>query len=197
MKKLIVLIFAAIACNSYGQQQTFRGLSFYNSHTAMPFSKFGKLISGTVHPGIELSQRKIFSRHKKHDWFWDAKASVFYHRFVQWGIPISAGAGYRYKLLHDLSLDASVSAGYMHSIPTHDKFKLNEEGNYINNNGVGRSQGTINVGFAINYTLNPLSDKKVEIFTAYSQSLQMPFIKSYVPLLPYNQLHVGIRKQIK
>ena|SRR6218665_2538975 len=197
MKRLIIVALLLYACNSYCQKQTFRGISFYNAHSAMPFSKFGRLISGTIHPGLEVSQRKIFSRHNKHDWFWDVKASVFYHRFVQWGIPLSVGIGYRYKILHDLSLDASLSGGYMHSIPDHQKFKLNSSGNYQSNKGIGRSQANANIGFVLNYTLNPFAQKRVEIFTGYYQEIQMPFIKSYVPLLPYNQLAIGIRKQIK
>ncbi len=197
MKVLLLTTLLLLSGNSYCQKQTLRGVAVYNTQSAMPFSKFGSLVSGIIHPGVEVSHRRIFNQKKRHDWFWDARASVFYHRFVQLGIPVSASIGYKYKLLKDLTLDASLGGGYLHSIPAAQKFKLDEQGEYKNNKGIGRSQAHVNVGLAINFVVNPLSDKKLEVFAGNYQMLQLPFIKSYVPILPYNQLMLGVRKQIK
>ena len=32
----------------------------------------------------------------------------------------------------------------------------------------------------------------VKVFSTYQQQIQMPFVKSYVPILPYNSLIVGV-----
>lgn len=197
MKTLLITILLLQTGTAFCQKETLRGFTVYNSQPALPFSRFKSLLTGIKHPGLEIFQRKIFKQRKKYAMFWDVKASVFYHRFVQWGIPVSANVGYKYKLLHDLSFDVSLGGGYLHSIPATEKLKLDEQGLYKSNKGIGRAQANVNAGFAMNFTVNPLSERRHEVFIGYNQMMQLPFIKSYVPLLPYNQLLFGVRKKIK
>ena len=82
----------------------------------------------------------------------------------------------------------------MHSIPDTAKRKLSEEGEYENNKGIGRMQAMATYGIGFSYVLNPAAAKTIRVFTSYQQRLQFPFVKSYVPLLPYNSFIIGLIK---
>ena len=195
MKRLIILAGLFIYFNYSPAQSVpkkYISLGIYNTQNEFPFGKFTGLFSEIIHPGIEAGIGKNFSIKKKHDWFLELKLSYFYHRFVQHGIPVYANLGYRYKFNNRFSAETSFGLGYMHSIPATSKFKL-ENGEYVNNKGVGRMQGMVNYALGLNYLINPSAKKSLTAFAQYQQRLQMPFINSYVPLLPYNSFQLGIK----
>lgn len=128
--------------------------------------------------------------------FFELKFAYFFHRFVQHGFPLNLNFGYRYKINSRLSAETSIGAGYMHSIPAAGKLKLNENGEYVNNKGAGRMQAIVTYGLGLSYAMNPSSAQPVRIFTNYQQRVQMPFVKSYVPLLPYNSFMIGLSKPL-
>ena len=41
------------------------------------------------------------------------------------------------------------------------------------------------------FVINPSAQNLLQVFMNYQQRLQTPFVKSYVPLLPYNNLSLG------
>jgi len=192
---IVALLITVISVNA--QKEKYLSLGVYNTQNAMPFGKFSGLFSEILHPGIEFGYGKILSQMQKHEWFGELKLSYFYHRYVQHGIPLYVNLGYRYKIVQRLSAEASFGLGYMHSIPATGKYKLNGGGEYENNKGVGRMQATASFGIGLNYVLTPASAKPVKIFTLYQQRVQMPFVRSYVPLLPYNSFMVGASRPIK
>lgn len=195
MKKIIMLSGYLIYFNFSPAQSVpdkYLSLGIYNTQNEIPFGKFTGLFSEIFHSGIEAAVGNNFSEKKKHEWFIELKVSYFYHRFVQHGIPVYANLGYRYKFNNRLSAETSFGLGYMHSIPATSKFKL-ENGEYVNNKGVVRMQGMGNYSLGLNYILNPSDQKSKTAFALYQQRLQMPFIKSYVPLLPYNSFQLGVK----
>ncbi len=163
-----------------------------NTNSAMPFSKFGSLVTGVVHPGIEAGYGFNWKTKKKHDWYQEIKLAYFYHRFVQQAIPAYTDFGYRYKFSKKITAQFALGAGYLHSIPATAKLKLGSDGEYKNDKDIGRSQTMVAVNTGLAYCINPSAKKPVKIFTTYQQMIQMPFVKAYVPLLPYNSLLVGI-----
>ncbi|MEP6949279.1 MAG: hypothetical protein ABI863_08400 [Ginsengibacter sp.] len=166
-------------------------IAFVNTGTAYPFSQFGKLITGIEHPGVEAGYSFNWKTKSKHSWYQECKLGYFYHRFVQHAILLYTDIGYRYKVSQKLCAQVALGAGYLHSIPATAKLRLATNGEYKNNKGIGRMQGMATVNFGVGYTLHPSGKTPLKLFTTWQQLLQMPFVKAYVPLLPYNSLMVG------
>lgn len=197
MKQLSIIAVAFLISLTALSQRKYVSLAAFNTQTAMPFGKFFGMFTDQFHPGVEAGYGINISVKEKHDWFIDFKLACFYHRFVQTGIPLYGDFGYRYKFNDRFFAEASMGAGYMHSIPATAKLKLNDDGVYVNNKGIGRMQAMATFGLGLGYTFNPHAKKPVAVFTTYQQRIQMPFVKSYVPLLPYNSFMIGIKKSIK
>jgi hypothetical protein len=197
MKQFFIIILALTITLASDAQNRYVSVAVINIQTEYPFGKFAGMFSDAFHPGIEAALGKNFSIKKKHDWFWDARVGYFFHRFVQHGIPIYANIGYRYKFKTRFSSDLTLGAGYMHSIPATAKLKLNEAGEYENNKGIGRMQANVCFGIGAGYLLNPENTRSIKVFVTYQQRLQMPFVKSYVPILPYNNFMIGVSKPIQ
>lgn len=197
MKHLLLSIaaFGATALLN-AQNKNYVAVAVYNTHTAMPFGNLAGLFSDQYHPGIEGTYGRNISTGKNHDWFSELRVSYFFHRYVQHAIPIYLNFGYRYRFDNKFSAETSVGAGYMHSIPATAKLKLNENGEYENNKGVGRAQAMATVSLGLAYTAKPTDAKRITVFVNYQQRVQAPFIKSYVPLLPYTSFMIGVRKPI-
>ena len=191
---LLVLLTLTNAKVAFSQQ--YERIGIYNTQTAMPFGKFAGLFTGPVHPGIEYGRGFILSSKEKHDWFLEVKAGYFFHRFVQHGIPLYANAGYRYKISSRFFAETSVGAGGMQSIPATGKYKLDENGEYENDKGIGRVQAIATYGIGGSYLFTPSAKKSMQVFFMYQQKVQLPFIRTYVPLLPYNSFMIGITRNI-
>jgi hypothetical protein len=170
-------------------------VAVFNANNALPFSRFGGLFVGPIHPGIEFGASRNWSTKQKHDWFQTIKVAYFYHRFVQHGIPLYTELGYRFKFTSRFNAEATLGAGYMHSIAATSVFTLADDGQYKRSNKGGRAQANATFGIGVGYFLD--SRKSAKLFTAWQQRLQLPFIKSYVPVLPYNNFLLGISVPIK
>ncbi len=166
-------------------------VAFLNTGTAYPFSQFGKLVSGIEQPGIELGYGFNWKSKDKHDWYQEIKLGYFYHRFVQHAFPLYTSIGYRYKFSQQWSAQLALGAGYLHSIPATAKLKLSADGEYKNNIGIGRAQLMAALNFGVGFILHTSGRRPLKIFTNYQQFFQAPFVKAYVPILPYNSLLIG------
>jgi hypothetical protein len=183
------------------QAQTRKGkalsLALTNSQSAFPFNKFGALFTKELHPGFEVGYEFNWRTAKKHDWFQSFRAGYFYHQFIQHGIPLYTQLGYRFKWKEHWRAHSALGLGYLHSIPDAGVLKLNDEGEYEKAKGIGRPQALINLSFGMQYNLKMNGSRPLAIFLQYQQQLQTPFIKSYVPLLPYNNVGLGVKMPLK
>jgi hypothetical protein len=198
--KLIILLLLLCAITTQTQAQKRQkqfSLSILNMQSAMPFEKFAGLFNGPLHPGVEGGIGFNWKTKPKHAWFQEFKAGYFFHRFVQHAIPVYADFGYRYKFSQRISSDVLIGAGYLHSIPATAKLKMNKNGEYENNKGIGRMQAMVIFGLRFNFKINPTATRPLTIFSQYQQLAQMPFVRSYVPLLPYNGFSFGISRSFK
>ena len=186
---LFMLLFISIFVSA--QKNRNISIAFLNTGSAYPFSQFGKLVSGIEHPGIEMGYAFNWKCKNKHDWFQEIKLAYFYHRFVQHAFPLYTDVGYRYKFSPKWSTQIALGAGYLHSIPATAKLKLGDNGDYKNDKGLGRAQVLAVLNFGAGYIIHPLGKKPLKIFATYQQFLQTPFVKAYVPILPYNSLLIG------
>jgi len=196
----MILIIASLFCTSIAWSQhreRFVSLAVTNHHSAYPFSVFGNLLAKEIHPGFELGYGFNWKTKPKHDWYQAFKAGYFYHRFVQHAIPLYTQFGYRYKPWQRLQFSAALGVGYLHSIPATAVLKLNNDGTYKNAKGIGRGQVLFNLTTGVHYMLSKSHQNSATAFIEYQQMLQTPFIKSYVPLLPYNALTIGLSFPLK
>lgn len=192
-----IFVIASITFSAKAQHSSYVTASVFNTQSAMPFGKFAGLFGGVVHPGMEVGYGKDLWQKSQHFWFLELKFAFFYHRYVQCGIPLYLDFGYNYAIAGGLSVKTSVGAGYLHSVPATGKFKLNSNGEYENNIGVGRMQAIATFGLGLEYRLKSTASGPLVIFTNYQQRIQFPFVKSYVPFLPYNSFIIGIHLPVK
>jgi hypothetical protein len=192
---LVALSFFITAQVFPQKREKFVSLAVTNQHSAFPFSTFKNLFAKEFNPGLEVGYGFNRKTRPRHDWYQAFKAGYFYHRFVQHAVPLYTQIGYRYKL-QQLRFTAALGAGYLHSIPATAVLELQMDGTYKNAKGIGRGQALILLSTGAEYMLSK-SNTAPTVFLHYRQQLQTPFINSYVPLLPYNGLALGLSFSIK
>jgi hypothetical protein len=170
------------------------GLS--SNATATPFGKFAGLLSGPLHPGIDFGAEVTWRKGARFSLFQSGHAGYFYHRFVQHGILLYTQPGLRYGLPKSFYAEVALMAGYQHSIPATGVYKRNDQGEYEGGKGIGRPQGMFGLSLGLGWIARPAAKAPLRMFIRYKQRLQTPFVRSYVPLLPYNVLEIGIGKSI-
>jgi len=193
-----IVLFVVSVCQATAQtfKAQYVSLAISNNAPAKPFEKFGGFFSQNFHPGIEAGYRFDWSAEKKHAWFQEIQASYFYHRFVQHGISLYTGAGYRYKFNRHLAADGSLGIGGVLSIPATANLSLNDKGEYEYNKNAARLQAIVPLSISVSYIIDPSAKRPVELFWKYQQRVQFGFIKEYVPVLPYSSLSLGVALQL-
>jgi hypothetical protein len=173
------------------ERKQFYSVALTNSNPAAPFTKFAGLVK-QYHPGIEVGWQRKLKEKPGYYWNHQVQLGYFFHRFVQHGITAYTMIEYNRKLSSRLDADLSIGGGYFHSIPATAVFELKDNGEYSSAKGIGRPQAM--AAFAIGGKYHFKNSKT--IFLKYQQRLQAPFIKSYVPVLPYNNMILGIQLPI-
>jgi hypothetical protein len=77
-----------------------------------------------------------------------------------------------------------------------DRLVKQEDGSYEARKGFGKPQFIAGAGAGIGYLLGGKESGR-RLFLNYDVRLQMPFVKSYVPLLPNGIVSLGIQMSIK
>lgn len=197
MKTFITLCCCLLFLKASSQRSHEWGIAITNNNAAYPFSTFGGLFQSPFHPGAEFSYGFNWKTKSKHDWYQQVKLGYFYHRFVQHAIEVYTNTGYRYKFSSRFFAESAIGVGYLHSVPATAKLKFDDNGEYKDNKGVGRMQAMFVFNAGAGYVVDPVSQRPVSIFATYQQLIQAPFVKSYVPLLPYNSIMIGAKITFK
>lgn len=193
MKVLLLPLLLLFSFNSQAQKSPHKKQHYYrfaisNSHTAKPFGSFSSLLYKNFHPGFEISKGKILSSKNKHEWLAEITVSYLWHRWVQHNLGLSLNGGYRYLPGKNWGASVKLGAGYQVSMPTDKVYAITRDG--LKEKGhVVRSQ--IIAAFSIGAD-KKIGAKGIKAFIEYQQKIQTPFIKEYVPLLPYNTLLAGV-----
>ena len=193
MKIRIVFVLCLFAFNSFAQRK-FDQLTFEagNAVSAMPIIGAPQLFYTNYHPYFTIGSRLTWSEKGKHAWEQSVNIGYMYHRFVQHTIPLFTEIIYRYNFNENFSMNVHLGGGYLHSIPDAERFELNDQGEYEKITNLGRGQGMVRFAFSAGYSLSD----DLRLTLNYGVTGQMPFVKSYVPLLPYNTIQLGIAKKI-
>lgn len=192
MKRILFFILLLGVTAARGQSKCYYAVSLTDQCTAFPFAKALGLFKEPMHPGFEVLYGKVIREKNKHDWIREYHAGYFYHRFLQHGIPLYIQYAYRYKFTTKFSADAALGAGYFHSIAATEVLKKNANGDYHPAKGIGRPQGMAAFTLGAGYHFKWMSKRPFRLFLNYQVRLQAPFVKSYVPILPYTQAAIGV-----
>ncbi len=169
--------------NSVVMAQQWRSVTIEASmmQYALPVSKLAGLFVAPVHFKGSVGLAYQWNKNNTHQLLQNASMGFGYHRFVQCIVPLNTECGYRYQSAKKLFFNIFVGGGYLHSIPLNTRYVLNN-GVYEKTNKLGKPQGMVNARMGIGF----LFKENAFIEISYENLLQTPFIKSYVPLLPYN-----------
>jgi len=189
---LLCLICAWFGVNVDGSAQTVPKnrhylVSVFNAATQLPVGQF---FSVPMHPGITAGAEFRYNRHPRNQWFQTAKFGFSHHRYVQSTLQLYSEFGYRRAIWRGTAAELRLGAGYLHAIPATQIFTL-KDGVYQRKTNLGRPQFMAGTALGLSYTLQKQAIPW-RFFFDYQIYLQMPFVKSYVPLLPNTLLHVGV-----
>jgi hypothetical protein len=152
---------------------------------AFPLTKFyGVIGDGPIHPMLEVGTSFNWNQSPKNCFFQSINMGFAYHRFLQSMLPIYSDLNYMRMISfkkQKIGAGLSLGAGYLHSFPLTDQFKM-VNGVYEQVGRMGRSQAMLKVGAFIRFK---------QFTFGYNNIIQTPFVKSYVPLMPYNCLSLS------
>ncbi len=189
----LAVVMCLISVTTFGQHKLTQ-LTFETGTaiTALPFVGAPQLFYTSYHPFTTVGARLVWKEKGKHAWEQSFNLGYIYHRFVQHSIPLFTETIYRYDFNKSFSMRAHLGVGYLHSIPGTDRFELDEQGEYEKITSLGRAQAGVKFSISASYALN----QDIQLSLNYGVLGQLPFVKSYVPLLPYNAIQLGIAKNI-
>lgn len=189
---LVVVIVLQAQTDNKASRKFFR-VAVSNSHAAKPFGSFSSLFYQDFHPGVEIGYESILNSKDRRQWFYEIRIGYMFHQWVQHNISLYGDIGYRYEVVPLWFAAIKLGGGYQLSIPDSKVFEITESDGVKKKNNTGRLQMIGNFGASV--TKN-FSDA-VFVFLEYKQQIQTPFIREYVPLLPYNSILIGIKIPLK
>lgn len=193
MKKaiFILLIMVPVILRAQAWKSNPMAVSIFNNATLLPPASLTAIFNQPIHGGLALAYEFGWNETGKHKWFQNAGISYFYHQFVYQAILLNSQAGYRWNP-NRFSLEGYLQAGYMHAFLLTDRAVRHDDGTYVYKKGFGKPQFITGAGMGMGYNFGN-AEKLRRIFIDYDVRLQMPFVKSYVPLLPNGALTLGMQ----
>jgi hypothetical protein len=193
MKKSLFIIFLAFPGMMMGQSWKANpiSISVFNNATMLPPASLTATFNQPIHFGVTAAYEFGWKDAPKHKWFQNAGLSYMYHRFVYHAIFLNTQGGYRWKI-NDFSIEGYLQAGYMHAFYLTDRVVMQPDGTYQAKQGAGKPQFLAGAGIGIGYNLGK-NEQIRRLFLGYDVRMQMPFVKSYVPLEPNGALYIGFQ----
>jgi len=192
---LCTMIVHTVVFSAIGQSSTVHlrklnhiSIAFTNAHSQIPFGSFSKLFYTEWHPGVEIGTGFTWASKPHHDWIQNFRLGYFYHAFIQHSISLYTEGGYAYKFPYSISAIAKLGVGYMQAIPDSKILVLDGNKGYEVKSNWGRSQAIFNFDIGVQ---KQISKSGFRIFLEYQQRFQIPFIPTYVTILPYNIILFG------
>lgn len=161
-------------------------VSVFNAATQLPVGEF---FSSPIHLGATAGAEFRYNRQPYNQWFQTAKLGFSHHQYVQSTLQLYSEFGYRRAIWKGTAAELRLGGGYLHAIPAAEIFELKGSA-YEKKTNLGRPQAMAGAALGLSYTQQKAAHP-LRFFVDYQVYLQMPFVKSYVPLLPNTLLHVG------
>ena len=194
IKKLcFYLTFDVITINIYAQESR-TGYLISNNNTSFPVLGYPQLFYSQFHPGIDLFHEWKMNKSEKSQLWYSFNIGGFYHRFIQTTIKVFPKIEYKYFLNDKIDLQIGLGGGYLHSFDNVKIMKLNSDGVYETQSTLkGRPQFMITLDWGLGYKLK----NDFQLLMLFRTIMQGSFIKSYVPLVPYNSFAIGLNIPLK
>lgn len=212
MKKITllwILVFPLIVSAQSWKSKPF-SISVLNNATLLPPSSLTAVFNQPIHPGVavgyEFGWRETFKNPMFQNtnvfnlggrevytgkWFQNVELSCFHHRYVNQAFLVTSHAGYR-RYIRKFTAEISLHAGYMHALLFTERFTRAENGVWQSSKGAGRGYFVTGAGIGVGYDAGYRYNIR-RFFINYDFRLQMPFVRTYVPLLPNGILSVGMQ----
>jgi hypothetical protein len=189
MRNFLLILFIHLSFLSKADEYY---LNIGNNHSAFPFSRFSKLAYQNFHMSYEIGKRFELRENDKRTWSQTASIGYFNHKFVQSGIWIYGENEYHKFIKPHLSLNAGVGAGYYHMFTSTPITQQGANGQLEIKRDFGRPQALFGISLGITRSILKEVNSAPKIGLQYQIRMQTPFVKSYVPLLPYNALKLSL-----
>jgi len=190
MRKIAFLLccFSAFFSEARDYKPKYFTVAINNYVTAKPIIGMPKLFYSQWHPGITVSTGFDWKTKEKSSLNQSFKLGYMHHRYVQNSILLYTEIGKRFKPNDKLGLSIAIGGGYLHMIPGDEQFRKNNNGDWQKIKLKARPQVMLSLSLGVDYKI---TTSGIRAFIRYQNMLQTPFVPGYVPLLPYNVLHVG------
>lgn len=176
-------------CFSLFSQNSKTGFLISNNNTSFPVLGYPQLFYSQFHPGIDTYHEWKMNKSEKSQLWYSFNIGGFYHRFIQTTIKLFPKIEYKYLLNDKINLQIGLGGGYLHSFDNVKVMKLNSDGEYVTQSTIkGRPQFMITLDWGIGYKLK----NDFQLVMLFRTIMHGPFIKNYVPLVPYNSFALGL-----
>lgn len=200
MQRLLILLLSALSASAIVAQTTGNSpavtltASVFNIGSTLPGGGDLFITSTPVHPGVSVGAELIWRDKGHHRWLQTARLGYFYHQYSEYAVQLYTEFGYRlhFGQAQRFALETRIGAGYLHAVPDLQQFEINDKGIYEKKGGMGRPQGMFGIALGPQYTFDIAKGVPLRVFLDYQFFVQTPFVKKYVPVLPYTALHLGI-----
>lgn len=194
MKAKLFSLFILILLFNISYSQNYQlGAGISNNVTAWPVIGYPKLFYSQFHPGIDIILEKKINKKEKNQFWAEADLGTYYHRFFQTAVKLNLNFHYRYFFSARAFSDIGLGAGYLHSFYQYEVFKLNSNGDYVQETGIkGRPQYIM--GFCLGGGLGLInSDPDLwRLHIQFRSNVQGKFAGNFVPVVPNNTFILGI-----
>lgn len=197
MKRYLIIFLLVLPCmiSAGGWKSMLWTAGVFNNATLLPPASLTAVFNQPLHPGVMVSGEFGWKAKGSHKWYQDAGLGYMYHRYAFQSFLLISKAGYR-RYMGRFTPEVNLQAGYMHSLMLTDRALLQDDGTYAAKQGFGKPQFIAGAGIGLGYDLGT-AEKMRRLVLAYDIRLQMPFVKSYVPLLPNGALSVGMQFNLR
>ena len=173
-------------CRIHGQSDSlaFTGLELSGFNNSTSLFGFFKL---PIHPGVRIAGTWNVDKNKRQFPVIDVNGGYYFQAYAHHGIQLYGTVNYICIPEKKFLLIPGIGLGSMVTIPDVDVWKLNENGDYENISGI-RVQLTTHVQCKLGYR----APNQWSVFLMPQFWLHMPYVNSYVPVLPNSSIHLGI-----
>lgn len=187
--RILPFIILSFSMFTYAQSVRVHG-SISNSATSFPVTGVPEVFK-EIHPGVNLAISKNLSDNYISYFSLEARISAYYHRFVHTVFRIQPEFTYHIAPTDYFMFKAGIGLGYAGAIEPNKPFSISENGQFIEESAF-RSQFTGNLTLGPIIHLSPNQEYGPQLEILYRLYLQGPFVDNYVPVLPINELSIGV-----
>ncbi len=151
------------------------------------------MFTSIVHPGIDLTYQKSIVEKAKHSFSWEANLGYMNHRFFQRAIRLNGTIKYDRNLGEKYTIYGGLGGGYWHSIYNYEIFQIEANGVYEKVSTIhGRPQFSAHIALGITKQVVVNNRDNYTLALEYRGLVHGVLAASYVPIVPYNSLALGL-----